>query len=42
MVLITEYNDIVNNALDLEIIKKTTTLNRIVETVKQYINNAII
>ena len=42
MVLITAYDDIVNNALNLEIIKKPITLNRIVETVKQNINSAII
>jgi DNA-binding NtrC family response regulator len=42
MVLITAYDDIVNNALNLEIIKKPITLNRIVETVKQNINSIII
>ena len=42
MVLITAYDDIGNNALNLEIIKKPITLNRIVETVKQNINSAII
>jgi DNA-binding NtrC family response regulator len=42
MVLITAYDDIVNNALNLEIIKKPIMLNQIVETVKQNINSAII
>jgi two-component SAPR family response regulator len=41
MVLITAYDDIVNNALNLEIIKKPITLNRIVEIVKHNMNLAI-
>jgi two-component SAPR family response regulator len=41
MMLITTYDDIINNALNLEIIKKPITLNRIVETVEQHINHAI-
>jgi two-component SAPR family response regulator len=35
MVLITAYDDIVNNALNLEIIKKPITLNQIKIIVKQ-------
>jgi two-component SAPR family response regulator len=42
MVLITAYDDIVNNALNLEIIKKPITLNRLLEIVKRYMNRSII
>lgn len=38
MILITAYNDIVNNALNLEVIKKPITLNQIIEAVKKYLN----
>jgi len=41
MVLITAFDDIVNNALNLEIVKKPITLNRIVETVKHNMNHVI-
>jgi DNA-binding NtrC family response regulator len=37
MVLITAYHDIVNNALNLEIIKKPITINELLDTVKRYI-----
>jgi len=40
--LITAFDDIVNNALNLEIVKKPITLNRIVETVKHNMNHVII
>ena len=42
MVLITAYDDIVNNAFNLEIIKKPITLNRILEKIEQYIDRAIV
>jgi hypothetical protein len=42
MVLITAYDDIVNDALNLEIIKKPITLIQIKEIVKQNINNIIV
>jgi DNA-binding NtrC family response regulator len=42
MVLLTAYNDVVNNALDLDVIKKPITLSQLVKTVKQYTNNSII
>lgn len=37
MVLITAYDDIVNNALNLEIVKKPITISKIMEIVKKYI-----
>lgn len=42
MVLITAYDDIVNNALNLEIIKEPITLNRILKKIEQYIDRAIV
>ena len=41
MILITAYDDIVNNALNLEIIKKPITLNQLLEIVKRYMNRSI-
>jgi DNA-binding NtrC family response regulator len=41
MVLLTAYDDIVNNVLNLEIIKKPITLSRILEIVKQYIKSPL-
>lgn len=38
MVLITAYNDIVNNDLNLEIVKKPITNNRLVEIIHHYLN----
>ncbi len=42
MVLITAYDDIVNNALNLEIVKKPITISKIMEIVKKYMNGAVI
>ena len=38
MVLITAYNDIVNNGLNLEIVKKPITNTRLVEIIHHYLN----
>ena len=38
MVLITAYNDIVNNDLNLEIVKKPITNTRLVEIIHHYLN----
>ena len=38
MVLITAYNDIKNNDLNLEIVKKPITNNRLVEIIHHYLN----
>jgi two-component SAPR family response regulator len=42
MVLLTAFDDIVNNALNLEIVKKPITISRILEIVDQYMNHTII
>ncbi len=42
MVLITAYDDIVNNALNLEIVKKPITISKILEIVNQYMNGTVI
>ncbi|HEX6294139.1 MAG TPA: response regulator [Nitrososphaeraceae archaeon] len=42
MVLITAYDDIVNNALNLEIVKKPISISQIMEIVKHYMNNSVI
>ncbi len=42
MVLITAYSDIVNNALNLEIVKKPITINQLLEIVNRYMNNSVI
>jgi two-component SAPR family response regulator len=42
MVLITAFDDIVNNALNLEIVKKPITICKIMEIVKQYMNGVVI
>ena len=39
MVLLTAYNDIKNNALNLEIIKKPITLDEFLEIVERYMKN---
>jgi DNA-binding NtrC family response regulator len=38
MVLVTAYDGIVNNTLNLEIVRKPITINQILELVKHYIN----
>ena len=38
MVLITAYNDIINNELNLEIVKKPITNTRLVEIIHHYLN----
>ena len=38
MVLITAYNDIINNDLNLEIVKKPITNTRLVEIIHHYLN----
>lgn len=42
MVLIIAYDDIVNNALNLEIVKKLISISKIMEIVKHYMNNSFI
>jgi DNA-binding NtrC family response regulator len=42
MILITAYDDIVNNALNLEIVKKPITISKILEIVNQYMNGTVI
>lgn len=42
MVLITAYDDIVNNALNLEIVKKPITISKIIEIIEQYISRTVI
>ncbi|HET9806235.1 MAG TPA: response regulator [Nitrososphaeraceae archaeon] len=42
MVLITAYDDILNNALNLEIVKKPITISKILEIVNQYMNGTVI
>ena len=42
MILITAYDNIVNNALNLEIVKKPITISKILEIVNQYINGTVI
>ncbi len=41
MVLITAFDDIVNNTLNLEIIKKPITLPKIIETIKHNLSEAV-
>ena len=38
MVVITAYNDIVNNGLNLQIVKKPITNTRLVEIINRYLN----
>ena len=38
MMLVTAYDGIVNNTLNLEIVRKSITINQILELVKRYIN----
>jgi DNA-binding NtrC family response regulator len=42
MVLLTAFDDIVNNALELEIVKKPITLKQILELVKCNMNRSIV
>jgi DNA-binding NtrC family response regulator len=39
MVLVTAFDDIVNNALNLEVIKKPLPLGRIIEIIEQHMNH---
>lgn len=39
MILITAYNDIVNNTLNLEIVKKPIRLSYLLNIIKRYMNN---
>jgi two-component SAPR family response regulator len=38
MILITAYDDIPNNDLNLEIVKKPITLSKLVQIIQQYLN----
>ena len=38
MILITAYDDIPNNDLNLEIVKKPITLSKLVQIIQQYVN----
>jgi hypothetical protein len=38
MILLTAYNDIVNNGLNLQIVKKPITNTRLVEIIHYYLN----
>ena len=42
MVLITAYDDVINNALNLEIVKKPISISKIMEIVKNYMINSVI
>jgi two-component SAPR family response regulator len=42
MILLTAFDDIVNNALNLEIVKKPITLNRILELVERNMDRTIV
>jgi two-component SAPR family response regulator len=42
MVLITAYDDVINNALNLEIVKKPIGISKIMEIVKYCMNNSVI
>ncbi len=38
MILITAYDDIVNNALNLEIVKKPITITKLLQIIQQHLN----
>jgi response regulator RpfG family c-di-GMP phosphodiesterase len=42
MFLITAYNDVINNALNLEFVKKPIGISKIMEIVKYCMNNSVI
>jgi two-component SAPR family response regulator len=38
MILLTAYDKVTNNSLNLEIVKKPVTINKILQIIQQYVN----